>query len=368
MTLALIVLIVFLIVWLNQKADIQKKKNQRSEFIDITPRVLPKADTDLASQTFNKWFKKISSEIDADSFPENYDNFIMFDLVSKYYKKYNVPNYSRYDTIGTQNQRIGMRRAQAKKHDEKEIPTIKDIIIDSKSDRDKENFYVWYLSSGVLYGCYNALSLGSQYVKPKILLHNRLYDEIKPPFTDENSFIEWVRKKEIYQYSIIFWGTSSEIKQGCYNWKWQSEKEFFLYQAFNPILMRIKEKYHTWLNSEILSSQKASKKNLEHINAIADDFCAEQRNLTNTQKIYLLPETLAYFVELIHQCTRKELKEQGWDYEYKSGITYGLDICQIQSPITGRITNMSTPLVADEKWEAEMKARKAYKEQFPWDD
>ncbi len=333
MTLALIVLIVFLIVWLNQKANIKKKQSQRSRFVDITPKWLPQADEKLEIATFNKWFKLLSSELDGMSFPAK-ENFILYDLISLLYKKYNVPKYSRYDTLSMQSTREAARRSQAKQNEAAEYKVIKSC----------GSYY--YANAGFGYYSNRLVSLHPPYQ----LIGQESFN--KTTITTEDDFIEWVRNRKTNEYSILHWGLENPKRSS--NTLYIQDRDIYLTFLF----------YDYWQN--VYSKFKdATAEEFE------ENFYKNLPALTRSKSIFLLPETLSLFIELVHQCTRKELKELGYMYSYKSQPTsaLALSVNQINTPTNSQPLCMAGEIATqDEKWENEMKARKAYLVEFPWDD
>lgn len=85
MTLALIVLVVFLIVWFNDSA---KKKEQRLKRTKV--KHCDEMNIPLQEETFLKWYNSISDEIEADKH-ENDTSMSLVGSISRRYLQYGIP-------------------------------------------------------------------------------------------------------------------------------------------------------------------------------------------------------------------------------------------------------------------------------------
>lgn len=342
MTIALIILAVFLFVWITDSSEKKNKKNKLTKHYSITNEgLVPLESPKFEVEVFNKWYKHILNKISNLNLSE--DAFL-FDVIDGFYKEYNVPNYTPSDHWLTAEKIQKMRRLYA-------------LTCENFQPKfymqygDKINIEIYAFPKGQHS---NDLAFTTDaFISPSLNGFDEPYDD-NGIMSDK--FIRLLQERgrnnestmvqcQYIDTHIVEYVCNSII---CHRYKSECQ------EVINTFTGDVIEKHKQW-----------KKYIVEH-----------QPKISLSERIFLLPETYSYFLDLIHELTRKELKQRGYLYRFR-----GKCISQ-RLKHRGEIYNIIDrewelqPLEANKHNDADditlnyddrMESIRRYLEEYPWD-
>lgn len=297
MTLALIVLIVFLVVWFNQSADKRQKAQQRNK----TPEY-HEINLSTQEELFLKWFNDISQEIDDDTYDDD-NQASAIGTLFRAYERHSIPRCWDASTEPSLEAKICGRQLEStivsmKRKSTYEITSrdfIKGIsIIYGKDDgncsiaeklseiESARDWRLWLVHDELFCTSYK-----DWYKRDARLIFYKLFKK------DLDAYYDKLLNAEIIKYDELFGGL---LLYGRWVYDYSDKEGYYSLASYIP-------------PKENTTTQKG-KIALELLNG------APKLTLTRMQEILLNEDLRAYFLNLICLLTKRSLAEQKLTFTY----------------------------------------------------